>query len=211
MQLMLKNVIPRYLESNNGSDIWNKEVAVNKGEHLFIVAPSGSGKTTLIHYIYSLRKDYGGKIIVDNEDVKNITIEKLANLRQAHLSIVFQDLRLFPDLTVKENLELKRKLQPFHGEEEIDEMAARLNITGKLQQPAGTCSYGEQQRVAIIRALMQPFDFLLLDEPFSHLDEENRQRAMSLIFDECEKRKASMIFADLKKPGLLSTVKCLHL
>jgi len=70
--------------------------------------------------------------------------------------------------------------------------------------------YGEQTTRCIIRALMQPFDFLLL-MAFSHLDEENRHSAMELIFEECEKRKASMIFADLKKLDLLANVTCLLL
>jgi putative ABC transport system ATP-binding protein len=211
MQLILKNIIPRYLESQTESEIWNKVVAVTKGEHLHVVAPSGKGKSTLVHYIYSLRKDYTGEILLNNENIKNLPVEKLSFLRQQQLSIVFQDLRLFPDLTVRENIELKRRLRPFHTSSGIQAMAARLSIENKLGQKTGTCSYGEQQRVAIIRALMQPFDFLLLDEPFSHLDEENRHSAMELIFEECEKRKASMIFADLKKLDLLANVTCLLL
>ena len=99
---------------------------------------------------------------------------------------------------MRENIEIKRILNPYHPAAEIEEMAEKLGIQNKLDQPAKTCSYGEQQRIAIIRALMQPFDFLLLDEPYSHLDEANRKKAMELIYEECEKRNAAMIFADLK-------------
>jgi putative ABC transport system ATP-binding protein len=76
-------------------------------------------------------------------------------------------------------------------------MAQRLGIASKLLQNAGMCSYGERQRIAIIRALQQPFDFLILDEPFSHLDEANAKKAMELILEEVDKRQAGLIMADL--------------
>ena len=78
-------------------------------------------------------------------------------------------------------------------------MAKRLGIESKLHKQCSTCSYGEQQRIVIIRALLQPFDFLLLDEPFSHLDEANRAKAMELIAEEAEARNAAIILADLKE------------
>ncbi|MEO6905114.1 MAG: ATP-binding cassette domain-containing protein, partial [Ginsengibacter sp.] len=91
------------------------------------------------------------------------------------------------------------------------EMASRLGIETKLDQLAKTCSYGEQQRIAIIRALMQPFDFLLLDEPYSHLDEANREKAMELIYEECTKRNAAMVFADLKPLEFFKDEKIIYL
>jgi putative ABC transport system ATP-binding protein len=106
---------------------------------------------------------------------------------------------LFLDQSVRENIELKRQLNPYHPAGKIDEMANRLGIANKLNRLAKTCSYGEQQRIAIIRSLMQPFDFLLLDEPFSNLDEVNRSKAFELIEEECKQRNASMLFADLKE------------
>ena len=102
-------------------------------------------------------------------------------------------------------------LHPYHPPEKIDEMAAKLGIETKLMQQAQTCSYGEQQRIAIIRALMQPFDFLLLDEPYSHLDENNRKKAMELIYEECDQRNAAMIFADLKPLDFFKGEKVLFL
>ncbi|HVU84104.1 MAG TPA: ABC transporter ATP-binding protein, partial [Puia sp.] len=104
-----------------------------------------------------------------------------------------------------------RMLNPYHPPEKIDEMAAQLGMAEKLDQQVKTCSYGEQQRIAIIRSLMQPFDFLLLDEPYSHLDEANRTKAMKLLYEECERRKAAMIFADLKPLDLLKGEKVLML
>lgn len=200
MQILLQEVVPSYFEKSNisNSEIWGKEIAFNKGEHIHIVAPSGSGKTSLIHFIYGLRREYQGKIFCNEYEIKSGSLEKLSLLRQKTISIIFQDLRLFQDQTVINNLELKRQLNPYHPPEKINEMALRLGIETKLDKIAKTCSYGEQQRIAVIRSLLQPFDFLLLDEPFSHLDDNNRLKAIELIKEECKQRNASMIFADLK-------------
>ena len=162
MQIQLDRVIPTYFEREkiNGSGIWDKNISFKKGEHVQIIAPSGSGKTSLIHFIYRLRNDYSGNILYDETDTRNLTLDKLSLYRQKKISIIFQDLRLFPDQTVYQNLELKRQLNPFHPPEIITKMAARLGIESRLQKNARICSYGEQQRVAIIRSLMQPFDFL---------------------------------------------------
>ena len=76
-------------------------------------------------------------------------------------------------------------------------MAAALGVQHILPQKAATCSYGEQQRIAIIRSLMQPFNWLIMDEPFSHLDKENTAKAAALIATECKKRNAGFILTDL--------------
>jgi ABC-type lipoprotein export system ATPase subunit len=200
MQISLQEVVPDHIDAQNisRSEIWGKNISVETGEHLHIVAPSGSGKTSLMHFIYGLRKDYTGAISYDGADIKKLSPETSSSFRKKKISIIFQDLRLFPEQTVRQNLEIKRQLDPYHDPGAIDEMAARLGVSAKLNNKAKTCSHGEQQRIAIIRSLMQPFDFLLLDEPYSHLDDANRQKAMDLIYDECNKRGAAMIFADLK-------------
>jgi putative ABC transport system ATP-binding protein len=98
-------------------------------------------------------------------------------MRQQKVSVIFQDLRLFPNLTARENIELNRVLQqPYYESTVVTEMALALNVQSILDQKAGICSYGEQQRIAIIRALVQPFQWLIMDEPFSHLDIENTQK-----------------------------------
>ena len=213
MRLHLRNVIPGFIEKEKRKDsqVWSKNITISKGEHLHIVAPSGSGKTSLIHFIYGLRKDYSGDILYEDTNIKSLSTEGFSAFRQNKISIIFQDLRLFEDQTVNGNIEIKRMLDPYHPAEKTNEMAGRLGISSKLNQSLKTCSYGEQQRVAIIRALMQPFEFILLDEPYSHLDEENRKKAMELIYEECEKRNAAMIFADLKPLDLLKDEKILFL
>ena len=213
MQILLEKVLPVFFEENKivDSRVWNKTVSFNKGENIHIIAPSGSGKTTLIHFLYGLRNDYKGRISYDANDIKNFDSEKFSIWRQQHISIVFQDLRLFTEQTVLQNLEIKRILSPFHAADNIVTMANRLGIENKLNNLCKTCSYGEQQRIAIIRALQQPFDFLLLDEPFSHLDELNRKKAMELMEEESRKRNATIILADLREIEYFKSERMLHL
>jgi putative ABC transport system ATP-binding protein len=213
MQIKIANVLPTYFDESRrqSSEVWGKELVFTKGEYIKIVAPSGSGKTSLIHFLYGLRNDYNGTILYDDQSVKNISIEDTARYRKDQVSMVFQDLRLFPEQTVFENIDIKRSLNPYHPVEKISEMAHRLGIGTKLQSKIKTCSYGEQQRVAIIRALMQPFDFLLLDEPFSHLDNSNSENAMQLMLEEASSRKASIIFADLERIDYFPFSRLYHL
>lgn len=213
MQIQLRDVVPEFIEKEKvgQSQVWNKEIIVNKGDHLQIVAPSGRGKTSLIHFIYGLRNDYSGAILYNDTEIKNLSAEQFSAFRQGFVSIVFQDLKLFLSMTMRENLEIKRVLSPYHPASLIREMAAELGIEDKLDKPVKTCSYGEQQRIAIIRALLQPFDFLLLDEPFSHLDKKNILLAMNLITTECNKRAAGMVFADLEFAEFFNDRKVFYL
>lgn len=201
MQFELASVVPKAIADRPSilqSDIWGKNICFSKGKNSKITAPSGTGKTTLVTILYGLNKNYTGRIGYNEQDLATINPIELSELRQAHWSIVFQDLKLFPALTARENIELKRSMHKTATESsEIEEMADSLGIQSILQQPAGTCSYGEQQRIAIARALMQPFDFLLLDEPFSHLDINNKKKAAQLIQKECKKREAGIIITDL--------------
>ena len=189
MEISLNNIVPTFLEKEktDNSNVWKKTVSFNEGKKTEIIAPSGSGKTSLIHFLYGMRKDYSGELLFDTKNIKSFTAPELADVRAMQLSIVFQDLRLFRDFSVLQNLEIKRSLAPYHPTSLINVMAERLGITNKLSQNAGTCSYGEQQRIAIIRALQQPFSFIILDEPFSHLDEANSKKAMLLIEEEAAK------------------------
>ena len=213
MQIILNNVAPVFMDKSTTaqSDIWNKHVAIGPGERVQIVAPSGSGKTSLISFIYGLRKDYTGDIFIDEKNTRSFSAEDWAKYRSAHLSIMFQDLRLVPHQTGRENIEIKRKLQPYKKPESMEAMSDALGIQAKLNQQAQICSYGEKQRIALIRALQQPFDCILLDEPFSHLDDQNRKKAMYLIETEATQRHAAIILADLKPIEFFNAQRTLYL
>lgn len=213
MALQLKQVFPTYFEEErkNSSEIWGKDLIWSKGALIKIVAPSGSGKTSLMSFLYGMRKDYTGSIQLDDTAIGSLNPEGMASIRQDRFSIVFQDLRLFAEQTAFQNINIKRLLNPFHEEDRIYEMAEKLGVRSKMNSLAKTCSYGEQQRIAIIRALMQPFDYLLLDEPFSHLDTANSKKAMELMLQEAEKRSAAIIFADLERIDYFPYEQLYHL
>lgn len=212
MQITIKQLAPAFLEKEKiqRSEIWNKDISFSKGEKIQLVAPSGSGKTSFVHFLYGMRKDYTGAVLFNGKEISNMNPEQTAAMRSGQLSIVFQDLRLFIDHSALENISIKRALEPF-GEDRISEMAEKLGIVSKLQQAAGICSYGERQRIAIIRALQQPFDFIVLDEPFSHLDEANSKKALALIEEEAAKRNAGIILADLEAVPFYQADKTFHL
>lgn len=200
MAIVFHNVYPVYLEKEKvlRSEVWNKEITFLPGKYVQVTAPSGSGKTSFVHFLYGLRNDYSGNITFQGKEMRKISAEEISSIRQRKLSVIFQDMRLFPHHSLWQNITVKHALEPFHDESRVTEMAKTLGIHTKLKQAASKCSYGEQQRAAIIRALQQPFDFLLMDEPFSHLDDNNRALAMALILEECMKRNAGILMADLE-------------
>lgn len=199
--IQIQSLIPTYFDENKvrNSEIWNQTVHFQKNQQVEIIAPSGSGKTSLIHFLYGMRYDYKGRILIGQQSVTDANADELAVIRQSRLSVVFQDLRLFPQLTIEDNLLLQNNITPFLPAEEIKELLNRLGVSSKWNQLAKYCSYGEQQRIAIVRALSKPFDFLLLDEPFSHLDENNSVLALELIREQVKARNAALILADLNK------------
>ena len=200
MHLSLQGVVPvplREKVSVGLSGMWNTSISFNKGEYVFVRAPSGTGKTTLIHILYGLRKDHTGDVKWNNRSLNATDNEALAELRTKNISVIFQDMRLFPELTAWENIDIKRRLTNTVTEGEAKEWLGRLGLKDKKESTGSTLSYGEQQRVAIVRALVQPFEWLLMDEPFSHLDHANTQKAISLILEVVQKTNAGIILADL--------------
>lgn len=196
----LEQLRPLPLESqglNPASSIFNTMCRLEQGTNYQIHAESGKGKSTLIHIVYGLRKDYDGQVRLDGTDLRNLSIDDWTRLRREVLSVVFQDLRLFLELSAMENILLKAELTGHASSDQVVEMATRLGIRELLDQKAETLSYGQKQRVAIIRALVQPFRYLLLDEPFSHLDPENTRKAITLIQENCQAQNASMLLTSL--------------
>lgn len=205
MNITLNNVIPAPLAGvlDGSSQVWNTTVTFEQGKRYQVYAPSGKGKSTFIHILYGIRYDYEGSVTINEVPVPRIKKADWASMRQQEVSLVFQDLRLFMNLTGRENIQVKAVLYKDDLEQEIERMAGLLGVTHILDKKAALLSYGERQRIALIRALIQPFRFLLLDEPFSHLDEDNIKKACQLIDEKCTQNKASMIMTSLGYPYFL--------
>ena len=197
--ISLKNVLPRVFAGSErelpvkDSQVWLRELDFTAPNSYLIEAESGTGKSSLCSYIYGNRHDYSGEILFDGENIRTFSISQWCELRTRAIALLPQEMRLFPELTVKENILIKNRLTDFKTESEILEMLRRLEISEKTNQLVSRLSVGQQQRVAIVRALCQPFDFLILDEPVSHLDERNNTRVSSLIADEVKSQSASII------------------
>ncbi len=182
---------------NKASQLWDTEISFNKGERYLLVSQSGRGKTSVLSFIYGIRFDYTGMITIDGEDVRSFSRNRWSEVRAREMSILFQDLRLFNQLSARDNIRLKQEIGVFNGGPTVEEIASALELSPLMEKRCDTLSYGEQQRVAIIRSLVQPFDFLLMDEPFSHIDNMNTRKAIDLIDKACKCRGAALIFTSL--------------
>lgn len=199
MKITLNKVMPTPLASIKHSDksIWGNEVVLEPGKKIMLNAASGKGKSTFTFTTLGIRFDYDGAILFDNIDIRSLSVDDWTELRRTALSVVFQDLQLFPSLTVKENLLLKNSLTNTYTEKELLGQLEQLGIADKWNQKCGLLSMGQQQRVAIIRALAQPFKWLIMDEPFSHLDEANTQLCLQMIERRANELNAGFVLTTL--------------
>lgn len=205
MRIRLEHVTPTPLRGAAAdSEIWNQDVQFEPGSRWLIQAPSGKGKTTLLSLLYGLRADYEGRVLLDGADVRAFRPEDWSRVRQRQMACVFQDFQLFDELTAWQNVRLKNELASSRAGSDIQAMFEALGLADKLQQPLATLSRGQKQRIAIIRALCQPFAWLLLDEPFSHLDPATARRAAQLIQAECQRQQAGLLLAGLEAESPLA-------
>lgn len=181
------------------SEVWNQELVFEKG-HLYLVeADSGKGKSTFCSYILGYRHDYSGTVLFDEKDTKEYKVRDWVEMRKRHISHLFQELRLFPELTAMENVEIKNKMTGFKDKQQILEWFDMLGIADKVNAKIGRMSFGQQQRVAMIRSLCQPFDFILADEPISHLDDNNSRIMGDMMMTEAKAQGAGVIVTSIGK------------
>lgn len=180
----------------SGSDIYlQSDVCFEQGCRYMVCAKSGHGKSSLLNFIYGSSLDYDGDIVFCSD--QEVVESRRPDFRVRVMSYMFQDLCLFPELTAMENVQLKNRLTGYKTDEEIERMLAALMPADKRDQPVKTLSLGQRQRVAAVRALCQPFRFLMLDEPFSHIDRDNACLVADLILSEVERQKAGLIVTAL--------------
>lgn len=199
MIIQLNQVMPEPLSSiqHHADSLWGNTATLASGKKILLNASSGKGKSTFSMTIFGVRTDYSGQITYDGRDIRTFSIDEWIRIRQEVITTVFQDLQLFKNLTVAENLLLKNGLTDYKSEAEIKDLLALLEVDHKWNDSCGLLSMGQQQRVAIVRSLCQPFSWMILDEPFSHLDEANSVKCLQLINDECNKQNAGFVLTSL--------------
>lgn len=211
--IKLRNAIPDIFADSKSltSEVWLHDVDFERGKSYLIEADSGTGKSSLCSYIYGLRSDYQGTILIDDRDIRRFSINKWCEIRQSKISILFQDLRLFGELTAMENIQIKHRLNKIHSKRIIEAWFDMLGISDKMDTRIDHMSYGQQQRVALIRALCQPFEYLILDEPISHLDDRNSEIMRDIILGEVERQGAALIATSIGKHMNIDYDKILNL
>lgn len=194
-KITLETTLPRVFvnEQIPPSDIWHSEVTFERGRRYLVEARSGGGKSSMCAYIFGARTDYEGRILFDGRDSRQLSMSDWLSLRRTSLAYLPQELSLFPELSAMDNILLKNRLTGHVSVKRIEEWLERLGIAARRDYPAGRMSIGQQQRVAIIRSICQPFDFILLDEPVSHLDNENNRIAAGIIAEEADRQGAGII------------------
>ena len=181
------------------SDVWQQDVTFERGKLYLVEADSGTGKSSLCSFIYGYRQDYQGIITFDGQNIRNFKTRDWTRLRRNNLSLMWQELRLFPELTAMENMMIKNRLTGFKRRKQILEWFDALGISDKVDTKVGIMSYGQQQRVALMRALAQPIDFLFVDEPISHLDDGNARQMADIMMEEATRQGAGVVVTSIGK------------
>lgn len=195
----------RFRWPNQVSDIISiDELTLNAGEHLFVRGASGSGKTTLLNLLAGINVPSRGELRILGTDIAGLSPSRRDQFRADHIGVVFQQFNLLPYLSMLENVTLscafsRRKRARASTDGDIEEAARRLLRSLNLSDdfhgaPIAELSVGQQQRVAVARALIGGPELLIADEPTSALDADNRDRFLELLFREAEAQQCTLIF-----------------
>jgi putative ABC transport system ATP-binding protein len=160
------------------------DLKIDAGEFVAIVGPSGSGKSTLFHILGGLTPPTSGTVLIDGRDLIKMSEGDRTQLRKTTVGFVFQKYNLLPTLTGADNIEIARHIAGKHGHEpdpQFEEILKLLGIASRLKHKPRALSGGEQQRIAIARALVNHPALLLADEPTGNLDTENSTAVLSIL------------------------------
>jgi lipoprotein-releasing system ATP-binding protein len=161
-------------------------VEIKKGEVVSIVGPSGSGKSTLLHILGTLDKPDRGEVTMNGTRIESLTSKKLAAFRNSNIGFVFQFHHLLPEFSALENVSIPAWIagrKKKEVEEQAKELLQILGVAHRLNNKPGELSGGEQQRVAVARALINQPSIVFADEPTGNLDTANARELHELIFD----------------------------
>lgn len=196
--LNISNLQFRYPESGFQLSLPSWEVP--EGEQAALIGPSGSGKTTLLSLIAGILKPEAGKIELHGQNITQLSDTERRNFRIGQCGLIFQSFELIPYLNVIQNIQLPYYLNPVlerTSEVEIRayQLAEQLGLSAYLQSRVASLSVGEQQRLAICRALITQPRVLLADEPTASLDQSNVDRVMQVLFDYSQSSGAMLIMS----------------
>ena len=169
------------------SEVWDKDLRFEKGERIQLHGPSGRGKSTALKILFGLEHQFSGEVRCGEQSVIRAGTPPAEHLprRRSGFSAVFQAFYLFSHLTGWENLQTLPPPasgdRPSLSRERLHQFAGDLNLADILDRSTEHYSPGQKQRLALLRAIARPFDWLLLDEPFSHIDEANVRTAIEVI------------------------------
>lgn len=181
--LEAKGVFKSY---NDLAVLKNINLVIKEKEVLSIVGASGAGKSTLLHILGTLDKADGGSISIDGQNISNLSADGIAKFRNKHIGFVFQSHNLLPEFTALENVCLPAfiaKRTPADAKEQAKELMGILGVYGRAGHYPSQMSGGEQQRVAVARALINSPAVVFADEPSGNLDSQNAQGLHKLFFD----------------------------
>jgi len=162
------------------------DITINSGEIVSIVGPSGSGKSTLLHILGTLDKPDRGEVFLSQENISRLQGNKLAGFRNKHIGFVFQFHHLLPEFSALENVCIPSWLTSRNKNEvkqKAQELLKILGLSQRLENKPNQLSGGEQQRVAVARALINKPDIVFADEPTGNLDTANAKELHNLFFD----------------------------
>ena len=193
--LKLQNVNLKYQNDKKNLKVLNNiNLSVKKKETISIVGESGSGKTSLIMLIGGLEKATSGKIYFNNNDLTNLSEDKISEIRRKNIGIVFQSFYLIPNYSALENVALTLELNKFRNpNSQAKELLYRFGLKNRFNNLPSQLSGGEQQRVAIARAIAMKPELILADEPTGNLDSENSLMISKILFNYVAEEGSSLI------------------
>ena len=196
----VKNLDFKYGEIN----VLNKiNFKVKNGEFLSIIGDSGAGKTTLLQLLGTLEKIQNGTIIINNKDISKLNERELSNVRNKEIGFVFQFHNLIHEFTALENICLPAMVDNTYNkkitEERAKELLKYLNIIDRANHKPSELSGGEQQRVAVARAMINEPSILLADEPSGNLDSKNAKLLHELLVKLNKEKKQTIIISSHNK------------
>lgn len=171
------------------------ELNVQDGEIVFLYGPSGSGKSTLLELLAGVLQASSGELKINSKDLARLSLAELDQFRAENIGYIFQSFNLIPYLSVLENISLPFLFQKQNLDEaELKLLLKNLGLVDYLHKPVSQLSVGQQQRVAVARALIKKPKLILADEPTSALDYNHRENFLKVLFDLCKTHKTTVVF-----------------